>query len=96
MIFPNLAGLIAAAKKHEGKFFAFLSGDWRRAKRAVRTHYKGKSSSVAMALLQLAEMQRTAANRDRARADMEKDCGFQGHARDPVLRWSAPGRRVRN
>ena len=74
---PNLPGLIAAAKKHEGKFFAFLSGDWRRAKRAVRTHYKGKASSVTMALLQLAEMQRTAANRDRARADIEKDCRFK-------------------
>jgi hypothetical protein len=73
---PNLVGLIAAAKKHEGKFFAFLSGAWRRAKRAVHTHYKGKSSSVAMALLQLAEMQRTAANRDRARADMKRECGF--------------------
>ena len=73
---PDLQGLIAAAKKHEGKFFAFLSGDWRRAKRAVRTNYKGKSESVAMALLQLAEMQRTAVNRDRARAEMEKECGF--------------------
>jgi hypothetical protein len=74
---PDVAGLIAAAQKHEGKFFAFLSGEWRRAKRAVRTNYKGKSPSVAMALLQLAEMQRTAASRDQAHAAMEKDCGFQ-------------------
>jgi hypothetical protein len=73
---PDLPGLIAAAKKHEGKFFAFLSGDWRRARRAVRTHYNGKAESVVMALLQLAEMQRTAANRDQARAEMEKECGF--------------------
>ena len=74
---PNLPGLIAAAQKHEGKLLAFLSGDWRRAKRAVREHYTGKAPSVVMALLRLAEMQRTAANRDAARAAMEKDCGFE-------------------
>ena len=73
---PNLAGLIAAAQKHEGKFLAFLSGDWRRARRAVRENYTGKTPNVAMALLRLAEIQRTAASRDQARAAMERDCGF--------------------
>ncbi len=74
---PDLPGLIAAALKHEGKFFAFLYGDWRRAKRAVRTHYNGKQQTVTRALLQLAEMRRAAVIRDQARAAMEKDCGFE-------------------
>ncbi len=73
---PNLPGLIAAAQKYEGRLLAFLSGDWRRAKRAVREHYIGKAPSVVMALLRLADVKRTSANRDAARADMEKDCGF--------------------
>ena len=73
----DLPHLIAAAQKHEGKFFAFLSGGWRRANRAVRTHYKGKQPSVARALLQLLEMRRAAAIRDRARAAVEQDCGFE-------------------
>ncbi len=74
---PDLPRLIAAAQKHEGKLFAFLSGDWRRAKSAVHTHYTGKQPSVTRALLQLAEMRRTAAIRDRARAAVAKDCGFE-------------------
>jgi hypothetical protein len=74
---PDVAGLIAAAQKNEGRFLAFLSGEWRRAKRAVRTHYTGSHPSVAGALLQLADMLRTAAIRDRARASMQKDCGFE-------------------
>ncbi len=74
---PNLPALIAAAQKQEGKLLAFLSGDWRRASRVVRENYTGKAESVAMALLRLAEIQRTAASRDAARAAMEKDCGFK-------------------
>ena len=36
----DLKGLIAGAQKHEGKFFALLFSDWRRAKKAVGGHIR--------------------------------------------------------
>ena len=88
---PNLAGLIAAAKKHEGRFFAFLSGDWRRAKRAVRTHYKGKSSSVATALLQSRRCSAWPPTLNGRAPAWRRSAALRSLPRS-VLRWSAPGR----
>jgi hypothetical protein len=73
---PDLPALIAGAKKHEGKLFAFFYGEWRRARGLVRAHYKGSGTSVTKALRLLAEMQRAAANRDVVRLELERECGF--------------------
>ena len=74
---PDLKALIAGAQKHEGKFFALLFGDWRRAKKAVHTQYQGAERSITKALRLLDEMQRTALARDKARQAVEKDCRFE-------------------
>ena len=73
----DLKALIAGAQKHEGKFFALLFGDWRRAKKVVHTQYQGAERSITKALRLLDEMQRTALARDKARQAVEKDCRFE-------------------
>jgi len=72
----DLRALIAAAQKHEGKFFALLFGDWRRAKKIVRSQYQGTERSVVKALRLLEEMQRTTLARDKVRQATEKEAGF--------------------
>ena len=72
----DLKSLIAGAQKHEGKFFALLFSDWRRAKNAVRVQYQGCEPSVAKALRLLDDMQRTALASNKARQAVEKDTGF--------------------
>ncbi|WP_088348388.1 MULTISPECIES: AAA domain-containing protein [Rhodomicrobium] len=89
---PDLKALIEAAQKHEGKFFAFLNGDWRRAKSAVATGYKGAEPGIGKALGLLAEMQRAKLACDQARQAMEKTCGFEltDDIRASLLRiWTA-------
>src|SRR5262245_9874097 len=72
----DLRALIAGAQRHEGKFFALLFGDWRRAKKVVRSQYQGTERSVVKALRLLEEMQRTALARDKVRQATEKEAGF--------------------
>jgi hypothetical protein len=74
---PDIKAVIAGAQKHEDKLFAFLHGEWRRAKKIVRTHYKGAERSIPKALQLLAELQRITADRDMVRQEMESDCGFE-------------------
>jgi hypothetical protein len=73
----DLKALIAAAQQHEGKFFAPLFRDWRRAKKIVRRQYQGAERSVAKALRLLDEMQRSALARNAARQAAEKEAGFE-------------------
>ena len=73
----DLKALIAGAQKHEGKFFALLFSDWRRARKAVRGQYQGGERSVAKALRLLDDRQRTALACDKARQAMDKDAGFE-------------------
>ncbi|MEM7431635.1 MAG: AAA domain-containing protein [Pseudomonadota bacterium] len=62
--------LVDVARRKEGTFFAFLSGDWRRAKRLVRDHYQGQWDSVFDALSLLDIVQVTQAAVDSATKDI--------------------------
>ncbi len=59
--FEDINELVEVANRKEGRFFAFLSGDWRRAKWLVKENYNGSSSSVYESLSLLDAVQRSQA-----------------------------------
>jgi hypothetical protein len=73
----NLGRLIDSAQQWEPRFYAFVSGDWRRAKGFVRRCYTGSQTSVTLTLRLLAEMQRAVDKRDEAQKSIETTFGFE-------------------
>jgi hypothetical protein len=74
---PNLGHMIERAQHFEGRLFAFLSSDWRRARAFVRNGYAGAQASVALALRLLAEKLRAEHRRDEAQRSIEATFGFE-------------------
>ena len=74
----EVSALLEAAKAKEGSFFAFLSGNWRKAKGLVRKSYSGaKLLGVAEALVPLTELAKARYEFDKVKEALSKEFGIK-------------------
>lgn len=78
---PQLAEMLGAARYWEGRFFAFVSGGWRRARSFVRASYRGEATGVLEPLGLLRARRDAGEALVAANAAFRADFGFEPDAR---------------